>query len=434
MNDYWNHISRARWFSGKGRDGRLVQLTPLDWLAAPAAGRPGVRSEIATIAYPDGALEHYQLLIAYRDRSRGDDSVIGPASDPTLGTAHDATRDSEAMRLAVGALLANGETPTWDAVVNDSLDGDLTPRVFTGEQSNTNVMLGDVALLKVFRKLEPGHNLDIQVHDALGRAGVRAVARLHGWMSATVTLPGSTGTSVVDLMMLAEFLRDAEDGWGLAQESARTGGDFTAHSAMLGGALRAIHDALVDTFPTQHLSGSDIAATMIARLDTATAAAPVLAPHRDDLIALFRLLDGHRIRGQRIHGDFHLGQTLHLRGSSGGAWRIIDFEGEPMKQMWERLLPDSPWRDVAGMMRSLSYATSAHDDPLGDEAQAWLAANRRAFLGAYSDTLSEADAAVLAAYEADKAVYEVVYETRNRPDWVGIPLAGIAQLTGRPRD
>ncbi len=434
MNDYWNHISRARWFSGKGRDGQLIGLTPLDWLSAPAGERPGVRSEIATVQYADGAIEYYQLLVSYRPGPLGDDSVIAPASDPALGIAHDATRDPEAMRLAVAALLANGETATWDAVVSDSLEGDLTPKVFTGEQSNTNVMLGHVALLKLFRKLEPGHNLDIQVHDALGRAGVRAVARLHGWMSATLTLPGSPGETVVDLMMLAELLPDAEDGWVLALESARTGADFTEHSALIGSALRAVHDALVDTFPTRHLDGSEIAATMIGRLDTAIAAAPVLGVHRDDLVALFRLLDGRRLRGQRIHGDFHLGQTLHLRGAPvADSWRIIDFEGEPMKQMWERMLPDSRWRDVAGMMRSLSYATSGHPDPLGDQAQAWLADTRRAFLTAYADTLSDADAEVLAAYEADKAVYEVVYETRNRPDWVAIPLAGIAQLTGRRR-
>ena len=431
MNDYWNHISRARWFSGKGRGGELTGVTPLDWLAEPAAGRPGVRSEIATVGYPDGSLEYYQLLVSYRPVPL-DAAVIGPSADPALGTAHDATRDADAMRLIVQALFGNADTPSWQAVVNETVEGDLTPKLFTGEQSNTNVMLGDAALLKVFRKLEPGHNLDIQVHDALGRAGVHAVARLLGWMSASVHLPASPDATVFDLMMLVEKLPDAEDGWELACEYARTGRDFTAHSALLGTALRSVHDALVDTFPPRTLSGSDLAEAMVGRLDVAVLAAPALADHRDGLVRLFHHLDGHRVRAQRIHGDFHLGQALHLRGKdTPDPWRIIDFEGEPMKQMWERLLPDSPWRDVAGMMRSLSYATSAHPDPLGDEAQRWLADNRQAFLSAYSGTLSEQDAAILAAYEADKAVYEVVYETRNRPDWLPIPLSGITQLIQR---
>ena len=430
MNDFWTHISQARWFSGKGRGGELVALTPLDWLAEPRPARPGVRPEVATVGYPDGAVEYYQLLVSYRDTSLGDNSVIGRAGD--LGVAHDATRDPEAMRLVVGALLGNGETPTWQATINERVEGDLTPRVFTGEQSNSNVMLGDVALLKVFRKLEPGHNLDIQVHDALGRAGVRVIARLFGWMSATVTLPDSTDDTVFDLMMLVEKLRDAEDGWDLAQEFARTDRDFTGHSALLGTALRSVHDALVDTFPTKQVPGAGIADTMVARLDTALPAAPALAEFRDGLVQLFRRLDGHRLRAQRIHGDFHLGQALHLRGDgSPAAWRIIDFEGEPMKQMWERVLPDSRWRDVAGMMRSLGYATSAHSDPFGPRAQQWLADNRAAFLSTYAGALSERDAAILAAYEADKAVYEVVYETRNRPDWLGIPLSGLGHLIER---
>ena len=432
MNDFWNHISRARWFSGKGRGGELAEVTALDWLAEPRPGRPGVRSEIATVRYPDGSVEFYQLLVSYRPEPLSPESVIGPASDGhAFGIAHDATRDTEAMRLVVAALLSNADTPSWQAVVNETVDGDLTPKLFTGEQSNSNVMLGDAALLKVFRKLEPGHNLDIQVHDALGRAGVHAVARLLGWMSASVPTLGG-GEGVVDLMMLVEKLPDAEDGWELALEYARDNRDFSGHSALLGTALRSIHDALVDTFPTSQVSGSELAEAMVRRLDVAALAAPALADHRDGLVRLFRRLDGQRLRAQRIHGDFHLGQTLHLRGdSSPDAWRIIDFEGEPMKQMWERVLPDSPWRDVAGMMRSLSYATSAHADPLGAQAQAWLAANREAFLSAYAGSLSEQDAAVLAAYEADKSVYEVVYETRNRPDWLPIPLRGITQLIER---
>lgn len=426
----WSYMSNARWFSGKGRGGELVGVIALDWLSAPGAAAIAVRPEIATVAYPDGSTEHYQLLTAYRATDQGP-GLIGPA-DPQSGSgltfAFDAARDPQAMALVLPALAANTSTNTWQATVNDGFGGDLSPRVFNGEQSNTNVLLGNTALLKVFRKLEPGHNLDIEVHDALGRAGVRSVAKLYGWVSSTVTPVGGT-TTLFDLMMIAELLPGVEDGWALAVESCREGTDFTEHSARLGASLRAVHDALVDTFPTKKLVGDDVVRVMTERLDAAEAIAPSLTPHRSELEKLFAKLSSQSLRGQRIHGDFHLGQTLHLTGASGdGSWRIIDFEGEPMKQMWERVLPDSPWRDVAGMMRSLSYATSGHDDPQGAAAQQWLAENRRAFLSAYSGKLTPADAVTLAAYEADKAVYEVVYETRNRPDWLPIPLSGLERL------
>ena len=128
-----------------------------------------------------------------------------------------------------------------------------------------------------------------------------------------------------------------------------------------------------------------------------------------------------------MHGDFHLGQTLH----TPSGWKIIDFEGEPAKNLAERVAPDSVWRDVAGMMRSFDYAAASVP---GDAAGAWRDGCRAAFLDGYTDGrgLGADDAGLLAAYEADKAVYEVVYEVRNRPDWVGIPLGAVATLAGRP--
>jgi maltokinase len=127
---------------------------------------------------------------------------------------------------------------------------------------------------------------------------------------------------------------------------------------------------------------------------------------------------------QRVHGDFHLGQTLHTtRG-----WKIIDFEGEPAKSLAERAAPDSVWRDIAGMLRSFGYAAASVPGPGSAE---WAAECRSAFLNGYTGgSLQPADAATLRAYEADKAVYEVIYEVRNRPDWVDIPLTAIAALTG----
>ncbi len=137
---------------------------------------------------------------------------------------------------------------------------------------------------------------------------------------------------------------------------------------------------------------------------------------------------GHQLTTQRVHGDFHLGQAL--LGADG--WRIIDFEGEPLKSLAERREFDTVWRDVAGLLRSLDYARSAHADPSGNEAMTWCREGRAAFLAGYGETAGS-DPALLRAYEVDKAIYEVVYETRNRPDWAHIPLSAVQDgLVGSP--
>jgi maltokinase len=164
---------------------------------------------------------------------------------------------------------------------------------------------------------------------------------------------------------------------------------------------------------------------MSHRLDGAAAAASVLTPYLTALRRCVDALRGRSVPVQSVHGDFHLGQTL----LTPDGWRIIDFEGEPLKSFAERREPDSVWRDVAGMTRSISYATSAHTDPSSEDAQNWLTLTREAFLGAYCGDQRQFDGDLLSAYEADKAAYEVVYETRNRPDWVTIPLRAIHHVT-----
>ena len=176
---------------------------------------------------------------------------------------------------------------------------------------------------------------------------------------------------------------------------------------------------------------------MDERLDAALTVVPDLAPYADELRRAFAALRGlPGVRVQRIHGDLHLGQTLRtVRG-----WKIVDFEGEPAKPLAERALPDSPWRDVAGMLRSFDYAPRVVERTWGEDlddateqrayrAGEWSDRNRDAFLTAYAGRdLSADERTLLEAYVADKAVYETVYETRNRPAWVGIPLAAVARI------
>lgn len=428
MTQVWDHFTNARWFAGKGRDGVCVAITPLDPFARRSGDDPVVvRAEIATIRYPDGGTEHYQLLLSYRPQALPEGAIAG-AVDPVLGQAHDALADPEALDLLVQAVASSSDSArSWTAVMRrpEQLTGPI--RVFGGEQSNTNLMIGDTALLKLFRKLESGRNLDIAVHDALGRAQVQAAAELYGWVEATVA--GTDGDNQADLAMVVEQFTDAKDGWGLALESAAgafEGADFSADAALLGKGLAEVHRALADTFPAGRIAGDQIADTMTHRLHAAITVVPALAEHRAGLLALFDRLRGQQLNTQQIHGDFHLGQTLLV----GDRWRVIDFEGEPMKSRAERWAPDSKWRDVAGMLRSFGYATSGADDPSAPATLAWDERARTAFLEAYSPAPAAGQLQALAAYEADKAIYEAVYETRNRPDWVSIPLRSIAQLSG----
>jgi maltokinase len=264
--------------------------------------------------------------------------------------------------------------------------------------------------------------------------------------------PDGEGEDVLQLAMLQQFLRTASDGWELALASVRNlfaegdlhadevGGDFAGEAARLGTALRETHESLAEHFPRRTRDAAEqaeLARAMRARLDDAARIVPELAEHSGPLQEVFDRVTGLTgVTIQQIHADLHLGQTLRtVKG-----WKIVDFEGEPAKPLAERVLPDSPWRDVAGMLRSFDYAprvverTYADAEQMGADQRAfrakeWSKRNRSVFLEAYAGRPLTADEdTLLAAYVADKAVYEAVYEARNRPTWVTIPLDAIAEV------
>lgn len=432
------HLANARWFGGKGRDFTVSGTRRIGTLGDPRH-EPEVAVLLAEVTYDDGATELYQVPLAlYADQQeRLEHAVVGAWAEDGR-PAYDAVHDRAAM---AHYLRAFGNDPDYVRLPGHELDLDAPGSLFSGQQSNSSVLFGEDSVLKLFRRITPGENPDITTHRVLTEAGSTHVAQLYGWIE----------TDGLQLGMLQQFLRTASDGWDLALASVRNlfaeadlhaeevGGDFAAEAARLGTALGEVHAQLRASFPTGTLTGPALAATMNARLDAALAVVPELAAHTEAARAVFgAVADLPVVPVQRVHGDLHLGQTL--RTVLG--WKLVDFEGEPAKTLAERVLPDSPWRDVAGMLRSFDYAPHAvaesipEEDPdvihqRGVRADEWARRNRKAFLAAYcgEDGLGADERVLLTAYVVDKAVYECVYEARNRPAWLPIPLAGVARLT-----
>jgi maltokinase len=455
------YIEGARWFGGKGRGLRVSGVRRLGVIADEA---PRVVVDLAEVTYDDGGTELYQVpLVLYTDpEHRLDHAFVGWWEDPDAGWIHayDAVHDREAMAAYLRAFAYPPDGPLeFHRLPGEELDATAPSTPFTAEQSNSSVAFGEQALLKIFRRINPGTNPDIEIHERLTLAGSDNVAALLGWIEcdAPVVSTGSTddpGSGVLQLGMLQQFLRTASDGWELALTSVRNlfaeadlyadevGGDFAAECQRLGEAVGEVHALLAEHFPTAERGAADhaeLATAMTDRLEAALVVVPELAEHAPALRELFGAVGSIESGSiQRVHGDLHLGQTL--RTAKG--WKIVDFEGEPVKPLSERVLPDSPWRDVAGMLRSFDYAprvaamTAAASGDEGAEQRAfraaeWSARNQAAFLEAYvGRDLSGDEHTLLAAYVADKAVYECVYEARNRPSWLAIPMAALQ--TGQP--
>ncbi len=392
---WWTHFQGARWFGGKGRTGEIVGIRPQPWYT-PDGVYPAIRSEIAEVLYGTGETEHYHLLVAYRP---GDVSgSLGRVTLPEFGVCSltDVVTDPEAATV-LGRVIAPDVGPA---------------RIWTVEQSNSMIALGEDALIKVFRKLEPGPSLEAELLSGLeGRDAPRLLGRL------TVPWPEDQTT---DVGLIMERIPSSEDGFVLAGDACASGRDFGPQATELGRTLGRVHARLAEAFGVSTVSGESIAEEMNTRLDDACAQFQRLEPFRSAASQAFEALRGETLPSQRIHGDFHLGQALW----ADGRWILLDFEGEPAKTYQERRRPDSPWRDVAGLFRSIDYATSRHQDPSSPQAAAWAEQAREAFWSGYCGSKSSVPK-IVTAYEIDKTIYEVGYELRNRPTWVDIPLGAL---------
>ena len=348
----------------------------------------------------------------------------------------------------------------------------VAPRRLTGEQSNTSVVYGDVLIVKALRKVQPGPNLDHEIGEFLTfRAEFPHVPALAGAMEYV-----AANGDVTTLGLLQRFVPSHGDGWRWALDqlgrlkpegAADPSEPVFRDLSRLGAVTAALHGALASDardprFAPEPLTAEDASAgaervtadlrrtcdAVRARLDglpweVAADARALLASERAliERVHELRALGAEHCSKIRVHGDYHLGQTL--RTDEG--FIILDFEGEPARPVAERRRKQCVLVDVAGMLRSLDYAVHTALSPTGTPSAAgetWVQRASASFLEGYLDEIARvptrllpaspsARSRALSVFELDRALYEVRYELDNRPAWLGIPLRGLARLLAR---
>jgi len=449
-------LQDQRWYASKSRGVSALEIEE----EVEISGDPPLRVLIAQARFATGAHELYQLPVALLDAdAAGERPVIASAGDG--GCAVDAVSDPELARTLLAAMADELSADAGDGCMRfrhvestGPLPVGAPGRPMGVEQSNSSIVFGEETVLKVFRRVEPGINPELEVLRFLTAHDFANIAPLRGWYEFE-------GRSLATTLGVAQrFLPGVRDGWDLALEQIRTDpAAFINSLASLGRVTAHLHNALAsdpsDPAFSPEEPSAEALALLVATIDEDVERIFVRLPDDERVASIFgrgqdvrehiaqRAQLGVGGRAIRTHGDYHLGQTLYRQISdpaqhaADAEWVIIDFEGEPARPLFERRQKHSPLRDVAGMLRSFAYATSAvailHGQPAPGQFEERA---RQTFLEQYLAHVEPAllpagDAAVLnllAVFELEKAVYELRYELDNRPDWLPIPVAGIARL------
>jgi trehalose synthase-fused probable maltokinase len=470
-------LLQQRWLRSKSRVMRAVTLdvaVPLDATASVFA--------MLRIDFAGGAPERYALPLSLLphdpDADLPEAAVLGSVTTPhgermLVDACHVGDFRAGLFDLLSGKTDAGGSGGALRGhPASPGLPADTghDSRVLSAEQSNTSFVYGsgdNAVFVKLYRRLEPGVHPEPEMLRFLReRTGFRGVP---GFRSSLEWMPdGGTPATVA----LAQEFVAGENAWEYALANlrpvfARSGAeipvDFTAWVARLGTCVGTLHAALgsrpdLPEFAPEPLTAADVEAVRArtrALLDEALPSLEKMAGGPPSEVAslahavlegrshLDSLLNGDgsaMTAGQKIrtHGDLHLGQIL----TAGEDVRILDFEGEPGRSLAEARVKQSPLRDTAGMLRSFHYAAHAAARDSGNSPGAGTVARVAeslcaSFLPAYFSSQGEARVIPAEAHDRagllhilvlEKAVYELHYELNNRPDWVAIPLAGLAAL------
>jgi maltokinase len=446
-------LQRQRWFGAKGRE--VAQIHLLDRVGIHQ-GDPTLVAACVEARFPGGTHEIYQVLLGLRPAAEAWDR--GVVTELDGWTVYDAFADPAAGAVLARLLRENGVVAgAMGDLSFHWLDGVEPPaehpatRPVGAEQSNSSIVFDEKLVLKAFRRIEAGDNPELEMLRFLSERGFEHIAELGGWYEYGGELMDAT------FGVVQRFVAGAREGWDLALQSMASDPEaFLSRVHDLGAVVGRMHtvlgsDASDPAFVPEE-AGYEALSLLTATVDEEIervfldldTSAPALAPIagrgeevRDRLRMLSHVGAGGRLI--RHHGDLHLGQTILTPGDgdSPGSWVILDFEGEPARPLLERRRKRSPLRDVAGMLRSFAYVASASQLQHGVAApEGWEDRAREEFLAGYFETIDpallppseSATATLLSIFELEKAVYELRYEIDNRPDWVGIPVAGIARL------
>ncbi len=438
-------VQQQRWYASKSRSVAGIEIVE----AITLREDPLLFLALVQTRFATGTHELYQLPLALRPYG---DEVLADAIAQTGGwTAYDALAEPRrllelVLRMDSGQEIETAEGRFSFHRVNGvaTVSEDSSVRLMGVEQSNSSIVIDDKLVLKVFRKLEPGINPELELLRFLTAREFPNIAALHGWYDYDGQALAST------LGVAQQFLPRAVGGWELALDKIEHDPEWLLDQlGSLGAVTAQLHTVLASDHSDPAFSPEEssqealslLTATVdedieriFVRLPEDPRVEPIIGRGQDvreRLAARAQIGVGGRVI--RVHGDYHLGQTLHTPQS----WVIIDFEGEPARPLPERRAKRSPLRDVAGMLRSFAYVTSAVELQRGGQAPPEFEQRaRERFLERYfaevdSTILPPGEAAIanlLTIFELEKAIYELQYELDNRPDWVSIPVAGIRRL------
>ncbi len=495
-----DYLAHQRWFGGKGK--RIAALDIADYAELPDTTGTWLLC-IVEVTFEDESIQRYFVPLAIAWESVTDDPMVRLLShtlcrvrrNSRVGVLYDAMADGEmakhliaAMTVDPGVVTSTGGRVRFETTSAYPSDVDLAAqevRRLGGEQSNSSAVIGEEMILKVFRRLQVGRHPELEIGRYLTEvAGFENVPQLQG----AVESEGPDG-EVTALAVLQKFVRNLGDGWAVAidhvgrhledakiiqperreEEAHDPHALFLPTIARLGERTAALHRAFaLDTddpaFAPEPTRAGDLnqwskqaakqARDAFTLLRSARTKADPAVREDIDLVLKRRSQILERIKAlvpakvdalrTRFHGDYHLGQVVMIHDDV----LILDFEGEPTRPLAQRRAKGSPLKDVAGMLRSFSYAAWAsvfeHTagapemmDKLLPLAMEWERRTAEAFWTHYEATLGDCRSvpadpgqldSLLQLFLFEKLFYEICYESANRPDWLRIPLAGLKRL------